>query len=99
MRISAQNQQVIRQTAIEVFGPSVRVRVFGSRINDNSKGGDIDLLVESALPINDSNRKSLVLVAKLQMQLGDQPIDVLVIDPDTIRQPIHEMAMQTGITL
>jgi hypothetical protein len=30
------------------------------------------------------------------MRLGDQPIDILVVDPETVLQPIHRMAVATG---
>lgn len=99
MRITLHNREIIRQTAAEVFGPDVRVRVFGSRVDDNAKGGDLDLLVESNKPVAQSRRKVLKMVAKLQLRLGDQPIDVLVVDPETIQQPVHEAARQSGMVL
>jgi len=34
-------------------------------------------------------------MAKLHMKLRDQPIAVLVVDPETPRQPIHEQALPT----
>ncbi|WP_456378224.1 nucleotidyltransferase domain-containing protein [Thiolapillus sp.] len=43
MRLSPGNQSIIKQTAREIFG-DVRVLLFGSRVQDNLKGGDIDLL-------------------------------------------------------
>jgi hypothetical protein len=33
------------------------------------------------------------------MQLGDQKIDVIIVDPETLEQPIHEIARQTGVML
>jgi hypothetical protein len=39
------------------------------------------------------------LIARLQLRIGDQPIDVLVIDPSTQWQSIHEQANMTGIRL
>ena len=99
MRLSRNAQDIIRRTTTEVFGPDVSVSVFGSRVDDAARGGDIDLLVESDRPIADRERKALKLVARLQMRLGDQPIDVLVLDPETPRRPIHEEASRTGVRL
>ncbi len=99
MRLSTQKQTIIRDTVHEVFGQEVTVILFGSRIDDNAKGGDIDLLVQSGNPIQRREHKALQLVAKLQIQLGDQPIDVLVLDPETPRQPVHEEALSVGVKL
>ena len=44
-------------------------------------------------------RPTRTFVARLQRRLGDQHIDVLVLDPLTPRQPVHEHAMRQGVTL
>lgn len=99
MRLSQQTQQIVRDTVQEIFGLEANVKLFGSRINDDARGGDIDLLVELPSVTADIERKSLQLTARLQLRIGDQPIDVLVLDPSTSRQPIHEHAAMTGIRL
>ena len=99
MRLSQQTQQLIKATTLEIFGIDTQVKVFGSRINDDARGGDIDLLVELPFCIPDSERKVLQLIARLQLRLGDQPIDVLIIDPATQWQLIHQQAHMTGVSL
>ncbi len=99
MRLTPHEVRIIRETTREVFGPDASVRLFRSRTDDQARGGDIDLLVESEAPIADRFHKELELGAKLQMRLGDQPIDILVIDPDVQLQPIHQQARRTGIAL
>jgi Nucleotidyltransferase domain. len=99
MRLSQQTQQIVRDTVREVFGLEADVKLFGSRIIDEARGGDIDLLVELPLPTTEIERKTMQLTARLQLRIGDQPIDVLVLDPSTPRQPIHEHAAMTGIKL
>ena len=99
MRLPEKTQVTISQAAHEIFGKDVAVKVFGSRLNTHSSGGDIDLLIQSEHHIIESRRKSLQLVARLQIRLGDQPIDVLVIDPKTERQPIHIEALRTGVAI
>lgn len=99
MRLSQQTQQIIRDTVREVFGVGAKVKLFGSRTNDDARGGDIDLLVELPSITAEIERKTLQLTARLQLRIGDQPIDVLVIDPSTPKQPIHEQASITGISL
>jgi len=99
MRLSLQTQQIIKDTVQEVFGVDAQVKLFGSRTNDNARGGDIDLLVDLPFCMTDIERKTMQLIARLQLRIGDQPIDVLVIDPSTQWQAIHEQASMTGISL
>jgi len=99
MRLSQQTQQIIRDTVREIFGVEANVKLFGSRINDDARGGDIDLLVELPSVTAEIERKTMQLTARLQLRIGDQPIDVLVLDPSTPRQSIHEQASVSGIRL
>lgn len=99
MRLSKQTQQIVRTTVQEIFGREATVKLFGSRTDDAARGGDIDLLVELPEVTPDIERKTLRLNARLQLRIGDQPIDVLVLDPSIRRQPFHEQVSRTGITL
>jgi len=99
MRLSESTCAIIRSTVQEVFGSEATVKLFGSRINDSARGGDIDLLIELASATTELERKTLQLITRLQMRIGDQPIDVLVLNPSTPRQAIHEHAILTGMTL
>lgn len=99
VRLSSQTQTIIRDTAREIFGPQATTMVFGSRVDDTARGGDIDLIVQLEQPVQQRERKALQLVARLQMRLGMQPIDVLVVDPQTEILPVHEEAIRTGVRL
>jgi predicted nucleotidyltransferase len=99
MRLSKRQQDSIRSVVAEVVGPRARVHLFGSRTDDAARGGDIDLLVVSDEPVTDPQRATLTLTARLQRRLGDQPIDVLLIDPETTMQPVHQEALRTGVPL
>lgn len=96
MRLSPEQIAVIRQAAEEIFGHDVDVRLFGSRLNDQDRGGDIDLLVASETIIDGKVDKMLRLTARLQLRLGDQPIDILVVDPSTPLNPVQRHAIETG---
>jgi predicted nucleotidyltransferase len=96
MRLTEQSRQAIVSIARTVFGDRARVRLFGSRLDDTARGGDIDLLVEIPMADPEQQRKSLTMVALLQRQLGDQPIDVLVLDPATTPSAVHRNAIETG---
>jgi predicted nucleotidyltransferase len=99
MRLSQQTRQIIRDTVREIFGDEANVKVFGSRLDDDARGGDIDLLVELPSVTAEIERRAMQLAARLQLRIGDQPIDILVLDPSTVRQSIHEHASATGVKL
>ena len=45
MHLSKKEIQIILRVAKEIYGEGVEVYLFGSRLNDEKKGGDINLLV------------------------------------------------------
>ena len=57
MRLSTDQVQAIRQTAVRVLGTGARVTVFGSRALDDRKGGDIDLFFETDALRAEAERK------------------------------------------
>lgn len=56
MRLSNADQRVIRAKVAEMFGEDAEVRLFGSRVDDRARGGDIDLFVEVAHTLDNLNR-------------------------------------------
>jgi len=46
MRLQSHEVDAIRAAVREIFGPTARTRLFGSRTRDDLRGGDIDLFVE-----------------------------------------------------
>ncbi|MCA1769174.1 MAG: nucleotidyltransferase domain-containing protein [Halomonas sp.] len=99
MRLTPGQVAIIKQATDEIFGDDVSVKLFGSRLDDHVRGGDIDLLVESPGLIENKMDRMLTLTARLQLRLGDQPIDILVVDSTTPLNPVHRHAMQTGLAL
>jgi|APFre7841882724_1041349.scaffolds.fasta_scaffold31014_2 predicted nucleotidyltransferase len=95
MRLSETAARVIRETAARQFGAGAQVWLFGSRVRDAARGGDIDLLVVPAMPPASRARAAAEFAAALQWQLGDQRIDV-VIDDGSGALPIVARARETG---
>ncbi len=46
MRLTAEESAAIKSAAAQAFGSGAVVRLFGSRVHDHLRGGDIDLRVE-----------------------------------------------------
>src|SRR5699024_7149521 len=53
MRLSAEHAASIRRLVAEETGARAKVRVFGSRLDDTRRGGDLDLLVELDFPVRE----------------------------------------------
>ena len=79
-----------------MLGPDATVRLFGSRTEDDARGRDIDLLVESNQVIAQPALVSARLGACLQLALGDQRIDVVIAAPKVPEQSIHSIARYRG---
>jgi predicted nucleotidyltransferase len=99
MRLTPYQIQAIQDTAHAVLGVEARVVLFGSRVDDTQKGGDIDLLFETDSPV--PNRVATIgqLYTALIRKLGDRKIDVLLKDPLTAPAPVFDIALKTGIQL
>lgn len=93
MRLANEEQSVISDT-IHRADAEAQIYLFGSRVNDAAKGGDIDLLVLSKR-IN--LMEKLDILVQLHQKLGDRKIDIAVY-PDTTR-PFPRMVMQEGVRL
>lgn len=99
MRLTEEQRRLIRDTVASALGPQARVRLFGSRLDDARRGGDIDLLVEVPAPLLDRLQRELELGARLERELGGRRIDLLLLDPATPRQSVHEVALAQGVPL
>jgi predicted nucleotidyltransferase len=97
MRIEKKDIIFIKKTIQIYFGNNAKVYLFGSRVDDNKKGGDIDLYIETDIKENILERKLKMLV-ELEKFLGEQKIDV-VINNFRAGKPIYLIAKQEGIRL
>jgi predicted nucleotidyltransferase len=74
MRLALEEQAAIHE-AVHSADADARVYLFGSRVDDNARGGDINLLVLSK-KINVMAK--IQILALLHQQLGERKIDVAV---------------------
>ncbi|MBC8321345.1 MAG: nucleotidyltransferase domain-containing protein [Bacteroidetes bacterium] len=83
MRLSQNQIQTINQTAKEHFGNSARVFLFGSRVDNLKKGGDIDLLIKAQKKSLLTLKNKMLFLVDLKLKLGDRKIDVVFDIKDT----------------
>jgi predicted nucleotidyltransferase len=94
MRLTPDQIEAIKSTTSAVLGEGVLVTLFGSRLDDQQKGGDVDLYVE--LPQPELAQK---IRCKVQLQDRlDMPVD-LIIKPIGDTSPISLIAKHEGTVL
>jgi predicted nucleotidyltransferase len=98
MRIDKNQIKIIKQSAEAYFGEHAMVYLFGSRVQDNLKGGDIDLLVSTDEDKMTFKNKVLFLV-DLKKHLGDQKIDVVFDKENKSNQYFLKSIKQKNIPL
>ncbi len=99
MRLTEAQIRAIRRLSRETAGEAAVVRLFGSRLDDDARGGDIDLLIEVPQPVARPALLSARLSAKLSRALGGRRVDVVISAPNLRRLPIHDLARREGVPL
>ncbi len=99
MRLDDKTREIIKDEVAAQFGADTTVRLFGSRVDDTQRGGDIDLLIEPSQPLAHRIQEECHLSARLYIKLGGRKVDVLIRDTLKPLLPIHEQAMQNGVIL
>ena len=98
MRLSTQTIKHIKQTFKEVFGNG-NIYLFGSRVDDTKRGGDIDLYIDipNITSLEEIYDKKSQFRLNLYDKIGEQKIDIIV-SKDKNRS-IEQEIIQTGILL
>ena len=98
MRLTADEIEAIKAAANDVFGPDVVVRLFGSRLRDDVKGGDIDLHLEVDDGLQDHVHAGRFLWQVMQ-SIGERPIDLVYHVRGQEPRRIDRVAMEQGLRL
>ena len=96
MRLTKQQTHIITQTVSRLAGTGSAVYLFGSRLNDQAIGGDIDLLIESGKPL------SLIDRAQIKMELESLlglPVDIVSKSRGTVATPFQIIAQAQSAQL
>jgi predicted nucleotidyltransferase len=99
MRLTPAQIDAIKSTAQAVLGECVQVTVFGSRVDDAAKGGDVDLMVEVNQVLLEPALVAARIASRVSRAMHGRKVDVLLKAPNLLDQPIHRIAAQQGIAL
>jgi len=94
MRLSSDEIDCLK-TTLRTLDPSAELYLFGSRVDDSKRGGDIDLLIVSE--VLDKKAKRILRLTFFE-RFGEQKIDILL-DNGQFKEPFHKLALERGVKL
>lgn len=96
MRLTEDEQSVIKRIVAGTFGDDAVLWLFGSRVDDAKRGGDVDLYV---VPVQQDGlfEKRVACMGKLETALP-YPVDLVVREPGR-DLPIYRIALAQGVRL
>lgn len=95
MRLTHAQIDTIRKITRQNFGQDALIWLFGSRVDDSKRGGDVDLYIEA------THRNTLISALRCKIALEDDldlSVDLVVKEPDQDK-PIYNLAKSQGIRL
>lgn len=99
MRLSDGERRTIREVVERRMGPGAKALLFGSRVDDARRGGDIDLLVEVPYVVQEPLTEAIRLEVDLMRALGERKIDVLLCYPGMADQPFSAVARRAAVPI
>ena len=99
MRLTPQQVEAIRTVVREQAGPEAVVYLFGSRVDDAARGGDVDLMVELPTPVEEPALLAARIAGRISRALEERKVDVVVAAPNLMCLPIHDVARREGVRL
>lgn len=93
MRLNDREINIIKES-VRRLDKDAKIYLFGSRTDDNAKGGDIDLLIISQKFNYDD---SITARQNLHEKLGEQKIHIII--KKDINDPFSKIAYSEGILL
>lgn len=95
MRLTAGQIQAIKQTVQASLGLPAQVRLFGSCLDDEAKGGELDLHVSAAQPVD--VWAAAQCASQLERNLDGRKVDVCIWAHGQPVLPIDRVAFSQGV--
>ncbi len=96
MRLTPSQIHAITETVSRLTGGTAEVFLFGSRLDDRARGGDIDLLIETNIHL------ALVDRARIKMELESLvslPVDIVSRVRNSTPTPFQRIAWANAVRL
>jgi len=95
MRLTVAQINMIRNTIWKILGSASLIWLFGSRVDDTRRGGDVDIYVEPG------QEKQLMSILKCKVAL-EEGLDLhvdLIVKESGKEKPIYQLAKSQGVQL
>ena len=99
MRLNPKQISSIQTAVASVTSDVIAIRLFGSRLNDNARGGDIDLMVDLKNPVEHPALLCARIATQISRSINGRKVDVLLRAPNLQQTAIHRIAQQEGVFL
>lgn len=96
MRLKTEQITTIVETVQAVTLQASKIRLFGSRLDDSAKGGDVDLLIETPKLLGLLQKAQLKNLLESRLNL---PVDLLVVEQGKNLSPFQQMAFEKSVLL
>ena len=97
MRLEQKTIEKIIQYKLLYFGSESKLYLLGSRVDDNKRGGDINLYLETQNDI--STQQQVEFLTSIYKNVTQRKIDLLIKNPLEIDKPIFHTAKKEGLLL
>lgn len=101
VRLSEKTLYFIRKIFFDHFLKNDELWLFGSRVDEKKKGGDIDFYIETDLKNYElAVEKKIAFLCALKKEIGDQKIDIVLrLRSSNHHLPIYEVVKSEGVRL
>lgn len=96
MRLTSNERELIKKAFLENFQDG-KIYLFGSRVDDRKRGGDIDLYLCPTQKYENERELRRKFLIKLDEYIGEQKIDAVMAKDEN--RLIEQVALRDGIEL
>ena len=99
MRLRPQDVIALRTAIYDVAPDTTAIRLFGSRLDDNARGGDVDLMIDVKQPVDNPAVLSARLAVCASRVMSNRKVDIVLRAPNLMSSAIHQIALDDGVVL
>ena len=96
MRLKTEQITKIIEIVQAITPQPFQIRLFGSRLNDEAKGGDVDLLIEAPQLLGLLQKAQLKNALESRLNL---PVDLLIVQTGQKLSPFQQIAFEKSVLL